>query len=848
MWADTIDVVNPKAITEDSDTLNVDSTTEAVASIATDEVNLSNGATGLVDEGALPDNDGGVKDTHEASDVEIANADDGNTVPTSTPGTSVSSIQRPSISEEDITRLQEIVDLVIEIGNNVSQAQDGDDEEEGAIEEDDVPFERVPDVDLNSNIVHMLNMPPEMDMDALVSKVGAMSGVVHHCYCFRPTEVKIIFVSVSMANEAKRMLDSIKIHNRTIQAVLSTPDELKPHQQPLPLPPGIGNTVMPPAFMMQHSSNRRGALPMLRAQPGYPIPPSYAPGVSVQSSPRKMSHHSSVPPAPLPPPSRHEEGQEHHGIHPSGTTTIGHSYETHMRTIFGKNIDKREGKSLFELLESIPSICNWSPDQTLEEQQRHYDMLNAEFGVTNRYMILGGLPDSATENIDAASAWLETYTRKRADIEISPNEQYFTDTGFTGSRLLHLTFQRRSDCTEVYQMFTTRHPDVLCKYAAPRKAYGTLWVGNLSDVLSYCKDQYDFKDLCARLGELKIFRFLQDKGCCFITYATVEDAINVRNRLLGASFTHGRPMGLNVDFTIDMAPRFQNRPRQDFGDSKPRDRDDISQKLGERLLSALQRRSDGDMVIRQLLEGRDSDAVNIISKSNHKTYPPQRSYEGRHGDYSRGSHASSHERSAWSKTRKRPHSSDLSPEPYKQRKQRNTPYGTALDQSASSKRMHESGHSTRRSSTPPPPMEEERVSEQQSESGAHKSKPQRMLICDLLKRGKPICKVSAIFMRGDSSHRLPQRLDVNQRANPERLANYLQKVPELSLWQLGADSAEDSVKYDGLCDYLISKNRVALVQDGPYEIYIVPPSDKYSLVSNLPDTQFMYAYVLPKGS
>lgn len=140
------------------------------------------------------------------------------------------------------------------------------------------------------------------------------------------------------------------------------------------------------------------------------------------------------------------------------------------------------------------------------------------------------------------------------------------------------------------------------------------------------------------------------------------------------------------------------------------------------------------------------------------------------------------------------------------------------------------------------------MSEQQSESGAHKSKPQRMLICDLLKRGKPICKVSAVFMRGDSSHRLPQRLDVNQRANPERLANYLQKVPELSLWQLGADSTEDSVKYDGLCDYLISKNRVALVQDGPYEIYIVPPSDKYSLVSSLPDTQFMYAYVLPKGS
>lgn len=74
-----------------------------------------------------------------------------------------------------------------------------------------MPFERVPDVELNSNIVHMLNMPPEMDMDALVSKVGAMSGVVHHCYCFRPTEVKIIFVSMSMANEAKRMLDSIKI-------------------------------------------------------------------------------------------------------------------------------------------------------------------------------------------------------------------------------------------------------------------------------------------------------------------------------------------------------------------------------------------------------------------------------------------------------------------------------------------------------------------------------------------------------------------------------------------------------------------------------------------------------------
>ncbi|GIX65835.1 RNA recognition motif containing protein [Babesia caballi] len=808
-----------------------------------------------------------------ASTTEQVPASDSAPAP-SQPEPAQASHSRKAITEDDRVKLRALVDLVVSFGNRLAEAQAGaDDDEEGAVEEDEVPFERVNGSVSHSNVVRLLNLPPEMDMEALTAAIGGMADIVLHSFVYRATEVKIIFVNVAVASEARKLLDLLRLHNRTIQAVLSNAEDFNSLPTPSvapsrPMPPGPV-APLPPLAAIKLPPPRRGLPPLPPVPPVFPLPP-LPPGIVPPLSPVRLPPRCPVRPPPFIPPNRFPEPPDRKaGMMPApvplplpltGATT----QEPPTKTPFGRNLYRREGKSLYDLLVSLPQVSTWDQAQSLENQQRNYDSLHAEFGITNRYLLLGGLPDTATESISAAWEWLSKQTQKKVELEICQMEQYAAARGLTNARFLHLTFQRRADCTEVFGQLTSQFPDLVCRFSAPRKAFDTLWVGNIADALSYCRDEQEMKDLFERLGNMKVYRFSPEKGCFFVTYATIEDAVRVRNRLLGASFSSVKTLALNVDYTLDIAPRMPLRSMLPPSEPRPASggnghngsngsNGDLSQKLGERLLSALQRRSDGDVLIRQLLDGRDSDAVNLLTRGPQRPYS-HRVYDNRYPEphrYARGPSPGGYGPTPWSRSRKRPYfPPDLPPEAFKHRRP-----GPAPGELSPGEYFHagpqEPLHPPPRMpalSSPGPRPYEERSPEPRVPLEVVRPKPPRMIMCDLLKRGKPICKVSALFTRGDMSHRLPQTLDVNQRANPERLANYLQKGPELSLWQLGADSNEDSVKYDGLCDYLISKNRVALVQEGPYEIYIVPPSEKCALAPSLPDAQFMYAFVLPKGS
>ena len=113
--------------------------------------------------------------------------------------------------------------------------------------------------------------------------------------------------------------------------------------------------------------------------------------------------------------------------------------------------------------------------------------------------------------------------------------------------------------------------------------------------------------------------------------------------------------------------------------------------------------------------------------------------------------------------------------------------------------------------------------------------------------------VGLVWCYGWGCFSRPSRLDVNQRANLERLQSHLRRgVPRgrdstsptgaaagdrstggagaaarFSVWQLGADSTADSRLYDELCDYFIEKQRVGLLEDSSLAIYMVPPNPKY---------------------
>ncbi|PFH36013.1 hypothetical protein BESB_056640 [Besnoitia besnoiti] len=136
---------------------------------------------------------------------------------------------------------------------------------------------------------------------------------------------------------------------------------------------------------------------------------------------------------------------------------------------------------------------------------------------------------------------------------------------------------------------------------------------------------------------------------------------------------------------------------------------------------------------------------------------------------------------------------------------------------------------------------------------------QLLMVCRVLKQGQRLCNMSAKFVGGDPNIRPPGVLDVNQRANLDRLQTHLRRGRQgvssphggegalrYSIWQLGADTRQDSRQYDELCDYFINKERVGLLESPSQAIYMVPPNPKYIKPLNLPDANFMYAYVIAK--
>lgn len=145
--------------------------------------------------------------------------------------------------------------------------------------------------------------------------------------------------------------------------------------------------------------------------------------------------------------------------------------------------------------------------------------------------------------------------------------------------------------------------------------------------------------------------------------------------------------------------------------------------------------------------------------------------------------------------------------------------------------------------------------------GAEEEAGQLLMVCRVLKQGQRLCNMSAKFVRGDPNIRPPGVLDVNQRANLDRLQTHLRRgrhqsgaAPHgsgdgsirYSIWQLGADTRQDSRQYDELCDYFINKERVGLLESPSQAIYMVPPNPKYIKPLDLPDANFMYAYVIAK--
>ncbi|KAK2197095.1 hypothetical protein BdWA1_000092 [Babesia duncani] len=669
----------------------------------------------------------------------------------------------PIYSESTDLMLQELVDAVM----NGCVNEDSD-EEEGAIDEEEVPFERVKETVQTSNCLLLLNLPLEFSMEQLVPKVTKYA-IIKYCFSSKPTEATFIFSTNAIAAQAKQLLDGIKLKNRTIQAMLVAGEShLPPPQAPnLRMNNYAGNKM--------HANNP----PVVHHRRMTPAPPV--------SYPRPPPPHPLFTTPPVPPVPQSRYGT--FGIPQCryGTSDSQEMRQSSNRIQFGRLVHALQGKTLVDILNSNVPISDWQPDQSFEEQQLNFDKLHEASGVTNRYLIVGGLDPEITSSIEAASEWLSKITPKRAEIEITNMPSYIDPSECDSSLYLHVTLPRRADCTHVMQTILSQGLAKICKYGAPRKALESIWLGNIVELCGYCKDEDDLKRFMEHFGPVKYVCLRYERGCGFVSYGDISSSIEARNKLVGLCLSGNRHYAINVDFAIADT----RIPHEDASTNFKRNVAYQSPDVRDALVSALLSKTQGDEVARKLLSDNNNDRKEVLALIS-------------------------------ATGRKRPM------------------HGRPDRQDRMDRQDYKWARGPHKRVAPPDHGPPEHVKRRYINNGPQK------LFCQLFKRGKLICSVSAIFIRGDCNCVLPTKLDVNQRANPERLANNLSKQSEVSLWQLGADTKDDCPKYNGLCDYLITKNRVALVQEGDFEIYICPPCQQFVDMLRMPDSDYMYAYIMPK--
>lgn len=117
----------------------------------------------------------------------------------------------------------------------------------------------------------------------------------------------------------------------------------------------------------------------------------------------------------------------------------------------------------------------------------------------------------------------------------------------------------------------------------------------------------------------------------------------------------------------------------------------------------------------------------------------------------------------------------------------------------------------------------------------------------LYKMGEFCCNIVANYVKGNESPQpLDQKLQIDQRTKIDHCKSHLEKADTLAtIWHFSAADRRDCAAYDALCDYFVDKQRVGLVQAPSYYVYIVPPTEQYLSVLNLPPSNFVVGLQIP---
>ncbi|BAM38635.1 uncharacterized protein TOT_010000103 [Theileria orientalis strain Shintoku] len=780
--------------------------------------------------------------------------------------------QEQQFEEEEQTddlllEMGDLLNALVQLSSELEEKEE--DEEEGAIREDEVPFERLPELNPESSVLLLVNLPPELDSSRVLS-LFKDSKLVTSVTLISKTQVKVFFRSQRIAAEAKSRLDNIKLYNRRLQALYAR-DIF------------ANNYVPPPAY-----------------------PPMAQPPGNYNRMPNNFQNRNNFFPHVPPPPNK----------------TYTRLPQDKGKLIFNKY--KLLNVTLQQLLLEFYNKMNlvpgtgkskWDETKSFFENQVAFDRVYQKLGITTRYILIGNLKEDIMENSESVYDFLSRFTNNSYTYQIvklpynyasRPDSESLEDR-----KWLHVVFEKNRDGSGFFNKLNhlinykreqgnmeAEDPDnvkdLVLKYSCPLSATESLWISNVHEFCGYFKSEDDVYGFFNSLGVVKNFKLVYDAGCIFVTFQNKDITTRIYNFLNTlspkrvikvSSYTNSRNnpgAPERVDLEAELYPLEKDTDVLNVDFSGKTENSFV---LGQKLLNAIKRRADSQEVIDRLLKSNDiSNFMSEPQSKRQRTPYPRDSYRDsyREGRDSRDNRDSRDLREGYGRDRDREFNRFR--QRYPINKERVDRFGRTIrnydrmrrdepwkgpkghpndsvhpyrDPGARDSYLEQPGAKLggQKGVGPGPevdaPIDAEpfkpRSPERPPPESPAEGGKREMIYSKLLKRGKYICRVSCAFVRGDYDSKLPEMLDVNQRANPERLKNCLAKSSELSLWQLGADSKDDSDKYDSLCDYLISKNRVALVQQGPYDVYIVPPNDSYVEMLQTPDANFMYAYLLPRS-
>ncbi|KJP87847.1 hypothetical protein AK88_02451 [Plasmodium fragile] len=464
----------------------------------------------------------------------------------------------------------------------------------------------------------------------------------------------------------------------------------------------------------------------------------------------------------------------------------------------------------------------------------------------------------------------------------------------SGKRYAHLTFRTIRNCVEAKKVLEKNNFKVT--FSCPSKANVCLWVGNL--LRNYFINTANIlKSMFTHFGSVKSVKYVFEKNCLFIQYASVADAIKARNHMYGLQVSNNTMLNLDFSSLVEEGDGKQHKvsfTRKRLLDALAYD----NGKMKQRLESTMKKRNTGfiDSKVMHLLrkEGNHDGNIAEVRLKRHATdkgddynvkrrpnmYGRNRSpstsmYRRKYRSSARDFYPNSN--TAYDKTRDA--GGGYSKCDKREARRSSKRKGTIAADDYSNHRHdhhdrhhhhddhHHRRHKRRRSKSSKSmdgadgPGYNSRGEEEAGSTNRHHAQQNTdsdfnsldgIELNDYNEIQKTVsfyvnqkykCDFISNFYDGNPELKIYPKLNVETKSDVQNLMNIRNSCTDYSIWQLGP-TVKQKKKFLHICEHFSKKKNIPVIIDNNLTIFIVPMKEDYLKDLGIDNPDFMYAFVL----